>query len=183
MPPGRILLILGFCFVLVHSYDINTCWQQCFDSPPGKLIVTTFNICGQYYKRVSTVRSQFLHQKQHKLCQKCCLKPCLRSVCLQVAGIAELRTLLVKPNLSPHYANSSLAQTLWLLRPRCSPRYSISLPPYVKIQTQYLPRQHSCSLSLLVRFYFFVSAAIGQRPRNYLSFCCCCSCPFGSFPH
>ena len=37
----------------------------------------------------------------------------------------------------------------------------------------------------------FLSAAIGQRPRNYLS-CCCCSCcccccsccsPFGSFPH
>ena len=34
----------------------------------------------------------------------------------------------------------------------------------------------------------FLSAAIGQRPRNYLSCCCCCSCsccssPFGSFPH
>ena len=29
----------------------------------------------------------------------------------------------------------------------------------------------------------FLSAAIGQRPRNYLS-CCCCSCsPFGSIPH
>ena len=31
----------------------------------------------------------------------------------------------------------------------------------------------------------FLSAAIGQRPRNYLS-CCCCSCcpsPFVSFPH
>ena len=29
----------------------------------------------------------------------------------------------------------------------------------------------------------FLSAAIGQRPRNYLS-CCSCSCsPFGSFPH
>ena len=30
----------------------------------------------------------------------------------------------------------------------------------------------------------FLSAAIGQRPRNYLS-CSCCSCssPFGSFPH
>ena len=34
----------------------------------------------------------------------------------------------------------------------------------------------------------FLSAAIGPRPRNYLSCCCCCcsccSCsPFGSFPH
>ena len=30
----------------------------------------------------------------------------------------------------------------------------------------------------------FLSAAIGQRPRNYLSCCCCCSCStFGSFPH
>ena len=34
--------------------------------------------------------------------------------------------------------------------------------------------------------WIFLSAAIGQRPRNFLSFsCCCCSCssPFGSFPH
>ena len=29
----------------------------------------------------------------------------------------------------------------------------------------------------------FLSAAIGQRPRNYLSCCCCCSSPFGSIPH
>ena len=32
----------------------------------------------------------------------------------------------------------------------------------------------------------FLSAAIGQRPKNYLSCCSCCSCccsPFGSFPH
>ena len=32
----------------------------------------------------------------------------------------------------------------------------------------------------------FLSAAIGQRPRNYLSCRCCCSCcssQFGSFPH
>ena len=32
----------------------------------------------------------------------------------------------------------------------------------------------------------FLSAAIGQRPRNYLRSCCfCCSCcsPFGSIPH
>ena len=29
----------------------------------------------------------------------------------------------------------------------------------------------------------FLSAAIGQRPRNYWSCCCSCSSPFGSFPH
>ena len=36
--------------------------------------------------------------------------------------------------------------------------------------------------------YFFawtpyLSAAIGQRPRNYLCCSCCCCSPFGSFPH
>ena len=39
----------------------------------------------------------------------------------------------------------------------------------------------------LVRSSSFLSAAIGIRPRNYLSCSCCCSSgscsPFGSFPH
>ena len=38
--------------------------------------------------------------------------------------------------------------------------------------------------TLSLRIYF-LPAAIGQRPRNYLSCCCssCCCSPFGSFPH
>ena len=40
----------------------------------------------------------------------------------------------------------------------------------------------------LLSWVLFLSAAIGQRPRNYLSCCSCCSCSsccslFGSFPH
>ena len=42
------------------------------------------------------------------------------------------------------------------------------------------------TIDLLI-YFLFLSAAIGQRPRNYLSCCyssCCSSCsPFGSFPH
>ena len=44
-----------------------------------------------------------------------------------------------------------------------------------------------CTVVPFQNFSIFLSAAIGQRPRNYLSCCCCSSCsycsPFGSFPH
>ena len=56
-----------------------------------------------------------------------------------------------------------------------------------------LGRPHDCTASwnpnsstIVYAPFLFLSAAICQRPRNYLS-CCCCSCsscsPFGSFPH
>ena len=45
-----------------------------------------------------------------------------------------------------------------------------------------LRQEPKLALSQVGFQWLFLSAAIGQRPRNYLScFCCCCS-PFGSFP-
>ena len=53
------------------------------------------------------------------------------------------------------------------------------------LQGNFSSRSHSAEklTSFWVKQSLFLSAAIGQRPRNYLS-CCSCSCsPFGSFPH
>ena len=112
------------------------------------------------------------------------MRKCLRSVNLRVKS-GQSRTIPTLPIFSLKSRKIEINSTClqFKLKVRGEPWLSLTFPSDLSQKASRKVKENRGKSRRNPDSPWFLSAAIGQRPKNYLSCCCSCCSPFGLFPH